>query len=150
MVCVRGKHVRTGYWKNPELTATALQGGWYHTGDLGYLDERGYLFLTDRKSDMIISGGENVYPTEVENIIYTHPAVLQGAVVGMPDERWGELVHAVIVVRGVARVSPEEIIEHCRQTLAGYKCPKKVTFVEALPQTAIGKISRKDVKKMIR
>ena len=139
----------TGYWKNPELTAQALQGGWYHTGDLGYLDERGYLFLTDRKSDMIISGGENVYPTEVENVIYTHPAVAECSVVGTPDERWGEMVHAVIVVRGGARVSPEEIIEHCRQTLAGYKCPKRVTFVEVLPKTAIGKISRKDIKGML-
>ena len=148
-VCVRGRHVMTGYWKNPELTAQALQGGWYHTGDLGYLDERGYLFLTDRKSDMIITGGENVYPTEVENVIYTHPAVAECSVVGTPDERWGEMVHAVIVVRGGARVSPEEIIEHCRQTLAGYKCPKRVTFIEVLPKTAIGKISRKDIKGML-
>ncbi len=149
-VCVRGKHVMTGYWKNPELTGIALEGGWYHTGDLGYLDERGYLFLTDRKSDMIISGGENVYPTEVENVIYTHPAVAECSVVGTPDERWGEMVHAVIVVRDGAQVSPEEIIEHCRQALAGYKSPKKVTFLEVLPKTAIGKISRKDIKEMIR
>jgi acyl-CoA synthetase (AMP-forming)/AMP-acid ligase II len=140
----------TGYWKNPELTATALKGGWYHTGDLGYLDERGYLFLTGRKSDMIISGGENVYPTEVENVIYAHPAVLECSVVAMPDERWVEIVHAVIVVRNEAQVSAEEIIEHCHRTLAGYKCPKKVTFVESLPKTAIGKISRKDIKEMIR
>ena len=139
----------TGYWKNPELTATALKGGWYHTGDLGYLDERGYLFLTDRKSDMIISGGENVYPTEVENVIYTHPAVLECSVVATPDERWGEIVHAVIVVRDGAQVSSEEIIGYCRQTLAGYKCPKTVTFVEALPKTAIGKISRKVVREQL-
>ena len=99
---------------------------------------------------MIISGGENVYPTEVENVIHTHPAVAECSVVGTPDERWGEMVHAVIVVRGGAQVSPEEIIEHCRQTLAGYKCPKRVTFVEVLPKTAIGKISRKDIKEMIR
>ena len=149
-VCARGKHVMTGYWKNPELTATALKGGWYHTGDLGYLDERGYLFLTDRKSDMIISGGENVYPTEVENVIYTHPAVLACSVVATPDERWGEMVHAVIVVRDGAQVSSEEIIEHCRQTLAGYKCPKKVTFLGSLPKTVVGKISRKEVKEQLR
>ena len=148
-VCVRGKHVMTGYWKNPELTAAALEGGWYHTGDLGYLDERGYLFLTDRKSDMIISGGENVYPTEVENVIYTHPAVLECSVVATPDERWGEIVHAVIVVRDGAQVSSEEIIEHCRQTLAGYKCPKKVTFLESLPKTVIGKISRKVMREQL-
>ncbi len=145
-VCVRGKHVMSGYWKNPELTAAGLKGGWYHTGDMGYLDECGYLFLTDRKSDMIISGGENVYPTEVENVIYTHPAVRECSVVATPDGRWGEIVHAVIVVRDGAQVSSEEIIEHCRQTLAGYKCPKKVTFLESLPKTVVGKISRKVVK----
>jgi long-chain acyl-CoA synthetase len=149
-VCARGKHVMTGYWKNPELTAAALKGGWYYTGDLGYLDERGYLFLTDRKSDMIISGGENIYPTEVENVIYTHPAVLECSVVATPDERWGEIVHAVIVVRDGSQLSSEEIVEYCRQRLAGYKCPKKVTFVEALPKTAIGKINRKGIKEMIR
>ena len=88
-----------GYWKNSELTAKALKGGWYHTGDLGYLDERGYLFLTARKSDMIISGGENVYPNEVENAVYTHPAVLECSVIAAPDERWGEIVHAVVVRR---------------------------------------------------
>ncbi len=148
-VCVRGKHIMAGYWKNPELTAKALKGGWYHTGDLGYLDERGYLFLTDRKSDMIISGGENVYPTEVENVIYTHPAVLECSVVATPDERWGEIVHAVIVVRDGAQVSSEEIIEHCRQALAGYKCPKKVTFLESLPKTVIGKISRKVMREQL-
>ena len=114
-VCARGKHIMTGYWKNPELTATALKGGWYHTGDLGYLDELGYLFLTDRKSDMIISGGENIYPTEVENVIYTHPAVLECSVVATPDERWGEIVHAVIVVRNGPQLSSEEIIGYCRQ-----------------------------------
>ena len=149
-VCVRGKHVMTGYWKNPELTASALEGGWYHTGDLGYLDERGYLFLTDRKSDMIISGGENVYPTEVENVLYAHPAVLECTVVATPDERWGEIVHAAIVLRDGAHVSAEEIIEHCRRTLAGYKCPKRVTFVRDLPKTAIGKISRKNMREIIR
>lgn len=149
-VCVRGKHVMTGYWKNPEPTARALKRGWYHTGDLGYLDERGYLFLTDRKSDMIISGGENVYPIEVENVIYTHPAVLECSVVATPDQRWGEIVHAVIVLRDGAQVSSEEIIEHCRQSLAGYKCPKKVTFVQSLHKTAIGKISRKNVKEHLR
>jgi long-chain acyl-CoA synthetase len=149
-VCVRGKHVMMGYWKNPELTAKALKGGWYHTGDMGYLDERGYLFLTDRKSDMIISGGENVYPNEVENAIYTHAGVLECTVVAASDERWGELVHAVVVLRAGVVVSPEEIIEHCRLTLAGYKCPKRVTFVESLPKTAVGKISRKDVKERVR
>ena len=149
-VCVRGEHIMMGYWKNPELTEKALRGGWYHTGDLGYLDERGYLFLTDRKSDMIISGGENVYPNEVENAVYTHPAILECSVVATPDDRWGEIVHAVVVARAGVQIGPEEIIDHCRQTLAGYKCPKRVTFVDALPKTAIGKISRKNVKELVR
>ncbi len=149
-VCVRGEHIMTGYWKNPELTARALAGGWYHTGDLGYLDERGCLFLTDRKSDMIITGGENVYPTEVENVLYTHPAVLECSVVGVPDERWVEVVHAAVVVRDGASVTADEIIAHCHQHLAGYKCPKQVTFLPALPKTAIGKISRKNIREMVK
>jgi long-chain acyl-CoA synthetase len=149
-VCVRGKHIMVGYWKNPKLTKEALKGGWYHTGDLGYLDERGYLFLTDRKSDMIISGGENVYPNEVENVVYTHPGVLECSVVAAPDARWGEIVHAVVVARADAELGAEVIIDHCRQTLAGYKCPKRVTFVESLPKTAIGKISRKSVRELVR
>ncbi len=149
-ICVRGRHIMMGYWKNPELTARALRGGWYHTGDLGYLDERGYLFLTDRKSDMIISGGENVYPNEVENAVYTHPAVLECSVVAEPDERWGEIVHAVVVLRVGVQIGSEEIIALCRQMLAGYKCPKRVTFVDSLPKTAIGKVSRKDVKELVR
>src|SRR5271165_3841738 len=147
-VCVRGEHVMLGYWRNPELTSRALRGGWYHTGDLGYLDGRGYLFLTDRKSDMIITGGENVYPSEVENVLYTHPAVLECSVVATPDDRWVEIVHAVVVLRDGAQVTAEEIIEHCHGSLAGYKCPKKVTFVPALPKTAVGKISRKTIKEM--
>lgn len=149
-VCARGEHIMAGYWKNPELTAKALHGGWYHTGDLGYLDERGFLFLTDRKSDMIITGGENVYPTEVENVLYSHPAVLECSVVAAPDERWVEIVHAVVVLRDGPPVSAEELIEHCHRSLAGYKCPKKVTFVVALPKTAVGKISRKAIKELVR
>ncbi|HUO74012.1 MAG TPA: long-chain-fatty-acid--CoA ligase [Solirubrobacteraceae bacterium] len=148
-VCVRGKHIMMGYWKNPGLTAAALRDGWYHTGDLGYLDERGYLFLTDRKSDMIISGGENVYPNEVENVLHAHPGVLECSVVAASDERWGEIVHAVVVTRDGVEITGEEIIAHCRQTLAGYKCPKRVTFIDSLPKTAIGKVSRKKVKEVV-
>ncbi len=149
-VCVRGEHVMSGYWKNPELTERALRGGWYHTGDLGYLDESGFLFLSDRKSDMIITGGENVYPTEVENSIYTHPGVLECSVVGVPDDRWGEAVQAVVVPRDGSQIDAQAIIDHCHKRLAGYKCPKRVAFVESLPKTAVGKISRKEVKKLIR
>src|SRR5271165_723942 len=148
-VCVRGEHIMVGYWKNPELTDRALRGGWYHTGDMGYLDESGFLFLTDRKSDMIITGGENVYPTEVENSIYTHPDVLECSVVGMPDDRWGEVVQAVVVRREGSQIDAAAIIDHCREQLAGYKCPNRVAFVESVPKTAVGKISRKAVKELI-
>ena len=149
-VCVTGAHIMIGYWKNPELTAQALRGGWYHTGDMGYLDEQGFLFLTDRKSDMIITGGENVYPTEVENVLHMHSAVLECAVVGTVSDKWGETVHAVIVLRPGAAATAEELIDHCKLTLARYKCPKAVTFVESMPKTAIGKISRKDAKELIK
>ena len=149
-VCVTGAHIMIGYWKNPELTAQALRGGWYHTGDMGYLDEQGFLFLTDRKSDMIITGGENVYPTEVENVLHMHSAVLECAVVGTVSDKWGETVHAIIVLRPGAAATAEELIDHCKLTLARYKCPKAVTFVESMPKTAIGKISKKDAKELIK
>ena len=145
-VCIKGKHVMLGYWKNPELTKTVMKGGWYHTSDIGYMDEDGYLFLTDRKADMIISGGENVYPAEVENVIYQHPAVFECSVVSAPDAKWGEIVQAVVVLKQGQKVTEQEIIEHCKKTLAGYKCPKAVAFWDAIPKTIIGKIIKKDIK----
>jgi long-chain acyl-CoA synthetase len=146
-ICVRGAHVMKGYWKNPALTAEVLKGGWYHTGDMGYMDRDGYLYLTDRKADVIISGGENVYPKEVEDVIYTHPAVRECAVVSSPAERWGEIVHAVVVLKDGYSATQQEIIDHCKQTLAGYKCPKAVSFWGGLPKTIIGKITKKEVKR---
>jgi len=145
-VCIKGKHVMLGYWKNPDLTAKVLKGGWYHTSDIGYLDEEGYLYLTDRKADMIISGGENVYPAEVENVIYQHPAVFECSVVSAPDPKWGEIVQAVVVLKPGQKATEEEIIEHCKKILAGYKCPKAVAFWDAIPKTIIGKIIKKDIK----
>jgi len=145
-VCIKGKNIMLGYWKNPELTAKVMKGGWYHTSDIGYLDEDGYLFLTDRKADMIISGGENVYPAEVENVIYQHPAVLECSVVSAPDAKWGEVVQAVVVLKPGAKVTKDEIIEHCKKTLAGYKCPKAVAFWDSIPKTVVGKIIKKDIK----
>jgi len=146
-ICVRGAHIMQGYWKNAQLTAEALRGGWYHTGDMGYVDRGGYIYLTDRKADMIISGGENVYPKEVEDVIYRHPAVRECTVVSSPAEGWGEIVHAVVVFKDGHSATEQEIIEHCKKTLAGYKCPKAVSFWADLPKTVIGKIAKNEVKR---
>jgi long-chain acyl-CoA synthetase len=146
-ICIRGKNVMMGYWKNPEMTAQALRGGWLHTGDVGMIDEEGYIFLLDRKADMIITGGENVYPKETEDALYTHPAVRECAVVAVPDQKWGERVHAAIVLKEGSNVSADDLIKHCRDRLAGYKCPKSIDFWPDLPKTSIGKIMRRDVKK---
>jgi acyl-CoA synthetase (AMP-forming)/AMP-acid ligase II len=145
-ICAKGKYLMMGYWKNPKLTAEVLKGGWYHTGDMGYLDEEGYIFLTDRKADMIITGGENVYPKEVEEVVYRHPAVRECTVVSAPDAKWGEVVQAVVVLHPGKQVTSEEIIEHCKKELAGYKCPKAVAFWNSIPKTIIGKIIKKDIK----
>jgi acyl-CoA synthetase (AMP-forming)/AMP-acid ligase II len=145
-ICARGKHIMLGYWKNSELTARVLKGGWYHTGDMGFMDEDGYIYMTDRKADMIISGGENVYPKEVEDVIYGHPAVKECTVVSSPSEKWGEIVQAVVVLRPGAAATEEEIIEHCKKTLAGYKCPKAVVFWDDIPKTIVGKIMKKEIK----
>ena len=142
----RGPNVMLGYWKDPELSAAALRGGWLHTGDLATMDEGGYLYIVDRKHDMIITGGENVYPREVEDVIYQHPAVLEVAVVGAPDPTWGESVKAVVALKPGMTATEAEIIELCRRHLAGYKKPKSVDFAPSLPKTAIGKILRREVK----
>ena len=146
-VVLKGKHVMMGYWKNPEMTAKALRDGWYHTGDMGYLDDEGYLFLVDRKADMIVTGGENVYPKETEDVLYEHPAVANAAVVSAPDQKWGERVQAVVVLKEGRAATEEELIAHCKAKLAGYKCPKSIAFWDVLPTTPIGKIIRKDIKK---
>ena len=145
-VCVCGKHIMMGYWKKPKLSEEVLRGGWLHMGDMGYLDKDGYLFLTDRKSDMIISGGENVYPKEVEDIIYQHPAVKECSVVSSPDPKWGEIVQAVVALKPGHKVTEEDIISHCKSKLAGYKCPKAVSFWDSIPTTIVGKIDKKFIK----
>lgn len=145
-ICVSGGHIMAGYWKDPELSAEVLRGGWYHTGDMGYLDEDGFLYLTDRKADMIITGGENVYPKEVEDILYQHPAVRECTVVSSPDDTWGETVRAVVVLHDGQNVTEMELITHCKERLAGYKCPKSVSFWDLLPKSVVGKILKKDVK----
>ena len=135
-----------GYWNKAEQTAEVLQNGWYRTGDIGYLDDHGYLFLVDRAKDMIVSGGENVYCTEVEDVLYRHQAVLEATVFGIPDARWGEAVHAVVVTRGET-LEAEEIIAFCRKTLGGYKVPRSVEFrTEELPKSGPGKVLKRELR----
>jgi long-chain acyl-CoA synthetase len=144
-VTVRGNNIMKGYWNKPEQTAAALRDGWYWSGDVGRLDSEGYLFLLDRSKDMIISGGENVYCTEVEDAIYSHPAVLEATVFGIPHEKWGEAVHAVVVLRAAA--SADELIEHCRSRIGGYKVPRSISFQsEALPKSGPGKVLKRELR----
>lgn len=146
-IFARGPNIMLGYWNRPEETAHALVDGWYRTGDVAYADSHGYLYIVDRAKDMIISGGENVYTTEVENALYAHPAVLEAAAFGIPDERWGELVHAEVVPKPGASVTGEELIAHARTLIAGYKVPKSVNVrSEALPKSGAGKILKKDLR----
>ncbi len=144
-VAIRGANVTPGYWQKPEETAKVLQGGWFTSGDLGYLDEAGYLFLVDRAKDMIVSGGENVYSAEVENALYSHPAVVEAAVFGVPDERFGEAVHAVVQTR--SEVTGDELVAHCRLTIAGYKVPRGVELrTDPLPKSGAGKILKRELR----
>ena len=136
-----------GYWKLPEATARAVQGDWFFTGDAGYLDEAGYLYIYDRVKDMIVSGGENIYPAEVESALFGHPAVADVAVIGVPDERWGEAVKAVVVKKADAELTPGELIGWARERIAGYKLPKSVDFVDALPRNPTGKILKRELRK---
>ena len=145
-IVVRGDLVMKGYWNRADATAETLRNGWLHTGDVGYLDEDGYLYVTDRKKDMIISGGANIYPREIEEVICTHPSVLEVSVVGVPDEKWGESVKALVVTRPGMSVSETEIIEHCRRGLASYKKLSSVEFLEALPKNAYGKILKRELR----
>jgi len=145
-IVVRGDLVMRGYWNNPEATAETLRDDWHHTGDIGFLDKDGYLYITDRKKDMIISGGSNIYPREIEEVICAHPSVLEVSVLGVPDEKWGESVKALVVTRPGMSVSEAEIIEHCRRGLASYKKPSSVEFLEALPKNAYGKILKRELR----
>jgi acyl-CoA synthetase (AMP-forming)/AMP-acid ligase II len=139
-ICARGPTLMLGYWNKPEQTAIALRDGWLHTGDSGYLDSDGFLHVVDRLNDMIITGGENVYSTEVEDILSRHPDVAMCAVVGIPDERWGEKVHGVVILRVGAHVDEADLIAHCRALIAAYKCPRSIEFRSELPISAAGKL----------
>lgn len=152
-VTIRGANVMAGYWNKPEQTTAALRDGWYWSGDIGRVDSEGYLFLLDRSKDMIISGGENVYCTEVEDALYTHPAVLEATVFGIPDDRWGEAVHAVVVLRDGppdddrGTVDADTLITHCRSLIAGYKAPRSVEFrTEPLPKSGPGKVLKRQLR----
>lgn len=142
-IAVKTSQMMVGYWKAPKLTKETIVDGWIHTRDMGYLDEDGYLYLVDRKSDMIISGGFNVYPREVEEVLYQHPAVLEAAVVGVPDEKWVETVKAFVVLKKNHTATEEEIIEFCKERLASYKKPTSVEFIDELPKSPVGKVVRR-------
>jgi acyl-CoA synthetase (AMP-forming)/AMP-acid ligase II len=145
-ITVSGDNVMLGYWRDEERTRQTLRNGWLWTGDIGYKDEEGYIYLVDRKGDMIISGGENVHPTETENALQEHPAVHEVAVVGVPDPKWGEAVKAVVALEPGREITAEELIAFCKERIAGYKCPRSVDFVEELPKTTVGKILRREVR----
>ena len=145
-ICVQSKAIMVGYWNRPEDTARTIVDGWLHTGDMGYFDEDGFIYIVDRKKDMIITGGENVFPREVEEVLYRHPAVSEAAVIGVPDEKWVERVHAVITLKDGETGTEEEIKKFCKQHLAGYKAPKSVEFMEALPKNPQGKILKRNLR----
>jgi long-chain acyl-CoA synthetase len=141
----RSPSVMAGYWQKPEQTAEVMRGDWYMTGDLGYADEDSYIYLVDRAKDMIVSGGENIYSTEVENALSSHPAVDEVAVFGVPDPHWGEAVYAVVICR--TDVTPDELIEHCRTQIAHFKVPRHIELrTDPLPKSAAGKILKRDMR----
>ena len=145
-IVMRGPKVFPGYWRDPDATAAAFAGGWFHTGDIGVRDEDGYLFIVDRLKDMIVSGGENIAGSEVERVLYEHSAVLEAAVVGRPDERWGEVPVAYVAVREGSSVSADELLEHCRAQLAKFKVPRDVHFIDALPRNPSGKVLKRELR----
>jgi len=145
-IAVRGEHVMLGYWNRPAETAAAVRDGWMHTGDVGYLDEHGYLYLVDRLKDMIVSGGENVYSAEVEKVLYRHDAVAACAVIGVPDDVWGERVHAVVVRKPGAEVTAAELREFVAGSIARYKAPRTVDFTDTLPTSSVGKILKRKLR----
>jgi len=142
-VVVRGDVVMEGYWKQPDATAQVIRDGWFHTGDLATMDDEGYILIVDRLKDMILSGGENIASAELERVIYHHPAVLECAVIAVPDDTWGEVPKALVSLKPGQQATEAEILAHCRQHLAGFKAPKSVEFMEALPKGGTGKILKK-------
>ena len=148
-IVLRGENILKGYYKNPQETATAFRNGWFHTGDIGYRDKDGFYYIVDRKSDMIIRGGENIYPREIDEVLYQHPSIAAAAVVGIPDELYGEEVAAFIVLKDNATVTEDEIVEFCSQRLANYKCPKTIRFVREIPKGPTGKLLKRELAKQM-
>jgi len=145
-IIVKGDSVTKGYWKLPEETKKSIKDGWLYTGDMAVIDEEGYVTIVDRKKDMILTGGENVYSTEVENVLYMHPAILECAVIGIPDPKWGEAVKGIVVLKPSQRATEQEIIQFCKEKITHYKAPKSIDFIEALPRTGSGKIHKKGLR----
>ena len=145
-VAVRGPQLMRGYWNRPDASAEALRGGWMHTGDAGIVDDEGYLYIQDRVKDMIVSGGENVYPREIEDVLFQHAAVADAAVIGIPSEKWGEEVKAIIVLKEGEDASADDLLQHCRSQLAGYKQPRSIDFIAELPRNPSGKVLKKDLR----
>ncbi len=146
-IIIKSRRIMTGYWRRPRETADTIRDGWLYTGDMGYYDHRGFIYIADRKKDMIITGGENVFPKEVEEVLYHHPAVKEAAVIGIPDKYWVERVHALVVLKDGARATEEDIISFCARHIAKFKTPKGVEFVESLPKSPQGKILKREIRK---
>jgi long-chain acyl-CoA synthetase len=145
-IIVESKRIMTAYWRKPDETKETIRDGWLYTGDMGYYDEKGFIYIADRKKDMIITGGENVYPKQVEDVLYRHPAVKEAAVIGVPDPYWVERVHALVVLKENAQAAEEDIISFCRECIAHYKAPKSVEFVGSLPKNPQGKILKREIR----
>jgi len=147
-IVLRGPNIFRGYFKNPEATAKAFDGGWFHTGDIGYRDAEGFYFIADRKSDMVIRGGENIYPREIDELLFTHPAIASAAAIGVPDDLYGEEVEAFVVLREGQNASESELIDFCREHLADYKCPKRIHFLDDIPKGPTGKLLKRELAKL--
>jgi long-chain acyl-CoA synthetase len=147
-ILLKGPQLMSGYYKQPEETAESIRNGWFHTADIGYMDEEGYLYIVDRKKDMIIAGGFNIYPREIDEVLYEHPKIQEACAVGLPDKYRGETVKAFVVVKEGETLTEEEVIAHCRENLTAYKMPKLIEFMDELPKSAIGKVLRRELREM--